>query len=118
MTLVRSSTRSRDAGSGPDRGNGDLVPVGTILTSGPPSVPASSACHCALLSTLLDSKGTEAERTASAAVDALRQAVAAGYDMVHPLEHDPRLASLRRRGEFQQMLQWAETNARRNKVEQ
>ena len=73
------------------------------------------ACHLALLSTLLDSTDQQAEANAVAAVDALKKAVAAGYENVYAMRNDARLSPIRSRPEFQKVMQSAEANANANK---
>jgi hypothetical protein len=74
------------------------------------------ACHRALLGSLLDRKGTEAERNAAAAVAALQQAVReAGYDNAHQLKTDTRLALLQMRAGFDEVLRQAEANRKHGK---
>jgi hypothetical protein len=72
-------------------------------------------CSRASFSSLLDPKDKQAEVNAAAAVDALKKAVDAGYDNVYKLNTDPRLASVRSRSEFQQVLQQTEANAKATK---
>src|SRR5207302_11490097 len=70
------------------------------------------ACHHALCSSTVSAgkqepakqEAAEARRSGAAAVKALRQAVAAGYDNAHQLKTDPRLAPLRKREDFQKLL--------------
>ena len=47
ITLVKSSTRSRDAGNGPEGGSGAASPSGSVTTSGPVVVacPGALAYH-------------------------------------------------------------------------
>jgi tetratricopeptide (TPR) repeat protein len=73
------------------------------------------ACQRALLSSLLGPGDADAERQAAAAVDALRNAVAAGYDNIYALKNDARLAPLRTHSGFQEVLQQAEANRREGK---
>jgi tetratricopeptide (TPR) repeat protein len=70
------------------------------------------ACHRALCSSLvgLGKKELTSEETAdgqkyeSASVDALRQAIAAGYDNTYKLKSDPSLIPVRARDDFKKML--------------
>src|SRR5262249_40809888 len=62
------------------------------------------ACHQTLLGSLRN--GTDAQPHYTAALNALDKLTsAAGFDMVHTLRTDPRLAAVRSRPDFQKVLQ-------------
>jgi serine/threonine-protein kinase len=68
------------------------------------------ACHQTLLGSLRNA--TDAQSQYTSALKALDTLTSAGFDMVHMLRTDPRLAAVRSRPDFQKVLQQAEANAK------
>ena len=79
------------------------------LISGESAYLYDLTCHHALCSSLANlatgAPPGEVERHAAAAVEALEQAVAAGYEDVYKLETDNALASLRTRADYRKLYQ-------------
>jgi serine/threonine protein kinase len=73
------------------------------------------ACHRALCSSLAgESKEKPSpEENATAAVEALRQAVADGYDNIHKLKNDSRLEPLRSRDDFKKLVKELEAKVQK-----
>jgi serine/threonine protein kinase/tetratricopeptide (TPR) repeat protein len=85
------------------------------------------ACHRALCSSLISSgrarlrerpdrngeEPAQAQKYASASIEALRQAVAKGFDNVYKLNNDKSLAPLRSRDDFKQLLRQLEDRVKK-----
>jgi tetratricopeptide (TPR) repeat protein len=73
------------------------------------------ACHRALCSSLAAQSKDEPSALdyASASVDALQQAIAAGYDNVYKLKNDIHLEPLRSRDDFKKLVKEVEANVRK-----